>query len=265
MPHTATGAPSASAACGSVTGAHDAIADLDQRRGVTGLLAALGDDDRQHVAGVAGVTADGDHHRPVLVDDAHPQFTGDVGGGEHGDDTGRGLGGGGVERQDLGAGVSSEVQRGMQHAGHAHVVDVVAVAERQRAGLVLDTGSAHGCGERRLELLAFGDSVDGLEDLHVPGATAQVGAEMTGHVGGLEVGTLLVDLGLGAHHDAGDAEPALQATARGERVGERGTLGRGHAFEGDHRAPCGLGQRLLAADDGLAVDVHGAAPALARG
>ena len=40
-------------------------------------------------------------------------------------------------RHDVGAGVVGEVQRGVQHAGHADVVDVAAVAEGQLAGLVL--------------------------------------------------------------------------------------------------------------------------------
>ena len=40
----------------------------------------------------------------------------------------------------------------------------------------------------------------------------------------LQVGALLVDLRFGAHDDARDAEPALQAAACGERIGERGAL-----------------------------------------
>ena len=114
-------------------------------------------------------------------------------------------------------------------------------------------------------MLAFGDRIDGLEDLDVARAAAQVRAEMAGHVAGLQVGALLVDLRFGAHHDPRDAEPALQAAARGERVGERGTLFGGHTLERHHGLAGGLRQRLLAADDRLAIDVHGAATALPRG
>ena len=70
----------------------------------------------------------------------------------------------------------------------------------------------------------------------------------------LEVGALLVDLCLGAHDDAGDAEAALQAAARGERVGEPIALVAVDALERDHRLALDLGQRLLAADHRLAVD-----------
>ncbi len=60
-----------------------------------------------------------------------PQLAGDVGGGEDRLDAGGGERRGGVDGDDVGAGVVGEVQRGVQHAGHADVVDVAAVAERQ--------------------------------------------------------------------------------------------------------------------------------------
>ena len=65
------------------------VLDVDQLGRRPGLLLRLGDDDRQHVAGVGGAPALGDEDRPVLVDDADPQLAGDVGGGEHGDDARR--------------------------------------------------------------------------------------------------------------------------------------------------------------------------------
>ena len=75
---------------------------------------------------------------------------------------------------------------------------------------------------------------------------------------------LLVDLGLGAHDDAGDAETALQPAAGGEGVGERLALGLVDTLERDDRAAVDLVERLLARHDRLAVDQHRAAPALAR-
>ena len=75
---------------------------------------------------------------------------------------------------------------------------------------------------------------------------------------------LLVDLGLGPHDDAGDAEAALQPAAGGEGVGVALALVVVDALERDDRAAGHLGQRLLARHDGLAVDQHRAAPALAR-
>ena len=57
---------------------------------------------------------------------------------------------------------------------------------------------------------------------------------MARHIAALEVGALLVDLGLGAHHNAGDTETALQPTARGERIGESIALFSINAFKRDH-------------------------------
>jgi hypothetical protein len=118
--------------------------------------------------------------------------------------------------------------------------------------------------QRGLELLALRHRVDGFEDLDVARATTQVRTEMSRHVAGLEVGALLVDLRLRPHHDPRDAEATLQATARRERIGERGAFLRSDTFQRDDGLAGRLGQRLLAADDRLAVDVHGAATALPR-
>ena len=130
VPHTASGAP------GSIAG--DRVGD---RRGSTSYDTStssaaaraccrrLGDDDREHVAGVGRPPADRDHDRPVLVDDADAQLAGDVGGGEDRDDAVGGRRRGDVDRRHVGPGVVGEAQRGVQHAGHADVVDVAAVAE----------------------------------------------------------------------------------------------------------------------------------------
>ena len=140
VPQTATSAPSPTAASGSVTGGQHVVRDATSWRSGARLLARLGDDDRQHVAGVRRAAADRDHHRPVLVDDADAQLAGDVGRGEHADHAAAAAAVRGVDADDVGAGVLGEVQRGVQHAGHADVVDVAAVAEGQFAGLVLGAG-----------------------------------------------------------------------------------------------------------------------------
>ena len=59
----------------------------------------------------------------------------------------------------------------------------------------------------------------------------------------VEVGALLVDLRLGPHHDAGDAEPALQAAAGGEGVGEALPLVGVDALERDDRLAGDLVER----------------------
>ena len=49
------------------------VGDLDEGGGGAGVVAGVGDDDRQHVTGVRRATADRDEHRPVLVDDPDAQ------------------------------------------------------------------------------------------------------------------------------------------------------------------------------------------------
>src|SRR5829696_2887736 len=84
-----------------------------------------------------------------------------------------------------------------------------------------------------------------------PGTSAAVktattpGAEVAGHVRPGEVGALLVDLRLGPHNDAGDAEPALQAAARGEGIGVTLALDGREAFERGDRLAGDLRQWLL--------------------
>ncbi len=180
------------------------------------------------------------------------------------DDAGRGERGGRVDGDDVGAGVLGEVQRGVQHPGHADVVDVVAVAEGERRSLVFRTRSTDRGRELRLERAAMGHCVDRVEDLHVAGAPAEMCPEVGLHGCLGERVALLVDLGLGPHDDARDAEPALQAAARRERVGEALPFGLVDALECGDRLAVDLGDVVLARHGGLAVDQHGAASALAR-
>ena len=102
-PHSDRRSPPPSAAAGSVTGVSTSYPTSISVCRIAGLLARLGDDDRQQIAGVARATADRDHDRPVLVDDADAQFAGDVGSSEHRDHTRRGRRRRRVDRRDLGA------------------------------------------------------------------------------------------------------------------------------------------------------------------
>ena len=192
--------------------------------------------------GVGRAAALGDHDRPVGVDDADPQRAGDVRRGVDGDDAGRGARRLDVDAVDVGAGVVGQAERGVEQPGHAEVVDVAPIAQREGRRLV--PGAARADAARLLghQLLAGGDGLDGVEDLHVAGAAAEVGAEVAGHVLAGEVGTLLVDLGLGPHDDAGDAEAALQAAAGRERVGVAGPLVGVEALQGDDGPALDLGR-----------------------
>ncbi len=111
-------------------------------------------------------------------------------------------------------------------------------------------------------VLAVGQGFDGVEDLHVAGAPAQVGAEMAGGVAAGHRRALLVDQALGPQHDAGDAEPALEGAPLGEGAGVAGPFVVAQAFEGGDLLGLGAGQRHLAGHDRLAIQQHGAAAAL---
>ena len=111
--------------------------------------AIVGNDDGEHVAEIRRAPADGDHHRPVLVDEAHPQHAGDVGGGEHGSHTRHGFGGTGVNGQHVGTGMVGEPQCAVCHTVGIHVVDVRTAAQRELAGLVADAGAADALGRQR--------------------------------------------------------------------------------------------------------------------
>uniref|UniRef100_A0A6J7QCT4 Unannotated protein n=1 Tax=freshwater metagenome TaxID=449393 RepID=A0A6J7QCT4_9ZZZZ len=229
----------------------------------TCLLTGVGHDDGEHVAGVARAAALGDEDRPVLVDDADAQFARDVGGGVHDVDARGSLCRGRVDVQDVRSAVGREVQRRVQHALHAEVVDVAAIPECELLGLVADPARPDTAGDLRCADRSFGHALDGVEHLHVSGAATQVCAEVPCHVRAIEVGALLVHLGLRAHHDPRDAEAALQSAARRERVGVCLPLGLVDTLEREHRLANNLGERLLAGDDCLAVNMDGAATALA--
>ncbi len=239
------------------------VGHFDQGGRVPGGLARLGHHDGQHVARVRGAPALGDEHRPVLVDDAHAQVAGDIGGREDGDGPGRSQGPGRVDADDVGPGVVGEAQGGVQQAGRAQVVDVAPVAQGQRLRLVLGPPAAYPASGGKDDLAARGDRLDGVEDLDVPGAAAKMGAEMAGHVLPGQGRAFAVDLRLGPHDDTGDAETALEPARGGEGLGVAPALGFVEALERGHGAALDLSQRGLARHLRLAVEQDRATPALA--
>ena len=238
------------------------VLHLHQRSRRSRLLLRLRNHDRQHVAGIRGALAFTDEHGPVLVDDAHVLLARYVGCREDAHHAVGGSGDRGVDAHDVGAHVGGEVQRPVQHAGHAQVVDVAAVAQGELGSLVLGAAGADAARQCRVDRCSLGDSLDGVEHLHVPGAPAQVGAEVAGHVVALQPRALLVDLRLRPHHDARDAVAALQATTRGEGIGEARAFRFVDALERGDDPAGSLLHRVRAGDLHLAVDHHRAAPAL---
>ena len=105
--------------------------------------------------------------------------------------------------------------------------------------------------------------LDSVEDLAVPGATAQMRSEVTGRIVPGEVRALLVDECLDPDEDARRAEAALKRPGGCERGGKTLPLRRVEPFQGRDRLAGRFFERDLAAHRRLAIDQHRAAAALA--
>ena len=227
-----------------------------------GGLPVTGDDDGQHVAQVGGAPAFGDEHRPVLVDQPDAQFARDVGCSEHRLDALDGRRRRCVDPHRVGPGVVGEVQGCVEESGRPQVVDERPVSQAQLGGLVLDAAAADTATGHSHRHLVPGQRLDGVEDLDVAGAAAEVGAEVAGDIVTCEGTALPVDLRLGPHQDARRAEPALEGAVGGEGRRIPVPLRRVESLEGHARCPLGLLHRRLARDACLPVEQDGAAAAL---
>ena len=241
------------------------VVDLDQLRRAARQLARIRRHRTQDVAGVAGLLTDGDEDRPVGIDQSLKTLARHVGRADHRAHAG--------ERQRLGRVDSAHARarmrrhhhRAVQHARHRHVVDVLAIAERQRLRFVLGHARADLPRPVRLGKRAAaqhaGRQLDRVDDLDVAGAAAQVRAQALRDLLARRRRRLVDDV-LGPHHDPGDAEPALHAAGERERLGEDLALALVDALERDHAAPHRLLGGKRARHLGLPVDQHGAAAAL---
>ena len=156
----------------------------------------------------------------------------------------------------------------MRQARHLQVVDVVLVAERLVSTFVQHQGRADPS-----RLVEFGEfpaathlpgEFDGVHDLGVTGAAAQVWAEPTANFFARH-GRILVQHPLGAHDDAGNAEAALQSAGRHECPGQQvALLGRKTFQRGNGLARDGPGLDHAGKHD-FPVHHHRAAAALAHG
>ncbi len=212
-------------------------------RGAGGFL-GRGDHHSDHVTGKGGGASDGDHDRPVLVDDADPELAGDIGSGQDRDHLIVGFSFGGVDRGDGGSSVIGEHQGGVEQARHPDVIDIAPVTKGEALGFVLMSLAANFTGEDRLGGCGLGNRFDGIENLDIAGAATEVGPQVGFHRLAGEVGALGIDLGLGSHHDAGNAVAALGAAMGGKGVGEGFPLSGVNPFEGGHLGSSDLFQRL---------------------
>ncbi len=242
-----------------------AVVDSHQLGRPTGCLPVVGYDHGEDVTEVRGAASLGDEHRPVGVDDADAQVTGNVGGCEDGMDPVDCLCCRGVDPDHIGAGMVGEVECSVQQTVRIHVVDERPVAQGQFGGLILRPAGTDTTDPDRDRNITGGNRLHGIQDLHVAGAPAEVSTEVAGCLVPREGIALPVYECLGPHHDPGGAEPALEGAVRCEGVREAVPLGRFETLEGCDGGTLGLFHGRLAGHPCLSVEQHRAAAALARG
>src|SRR5665811_1792806 len=152
----------------------------------------------------------------------------------------------------------------MQHARHAHIVDVASVPESKFSCLILDAAGTDDPWHSDRDVLAMGDCLNRIEDLDIARAAAQVGSKVAPKVVAGERFTFLVDQRLCAHDDAGGAEATLGCPVGSEGICVTRAFFGIQSFECCHRMAGHFLQRKLAADASFAVDEHSAGAALAR-
>ena len=91
------------------------------------------------------------------MDETRTQLTGHIGRGEHPHHTGHRLRRRRVDREHIGAGVLGKMHRAVEQPRDAHVVDEVALAERELGRLVLHPARADPTGAHRHRHLVAGE------------------------------------------------------------------------------------------------------------
>lgn len=159
----------------------------------------------------------------------------------------------------------AELDGPMYHAGHTHIVYILVLPQHQRLGLVLGLARAYlaaagGGGNGLFVPDGFGGGQDGVYHLFIAGAAAQIGGERFFHLVPGRVG-VLVDEGIGLHHNAGDAKAALHPAAGHKCVGIDVLAILAQPFDGGHRAAVYFGHGDDAGQYRFAVQVYGASAA----
>ncbi len=244
------------------------ILDRDQRRGQARGPGVVGRHGGEDVADAAHLLALGHEARPVVVQQAVPALAGDVRGGHHGAHAVERSRPRRVDAHDPGARVRGEDEGPVQEALALHVGHVGPGAEGLVEALVAGERLSDPAVSDRLRHRAAAPGprhqLHRLDDLRVAGAAAEVAVDGAGDLVAARAG-LPVEEVLGAQRDPGDAEAALHAPGRGERLRNHLALARGEAFEGQYLVALGPLRFHRAGHEGATVDQSQAAAALALG
>ena len=244
------------------------VLDLDQRRRRARRAHIVGRHRGEDVADAAHLLALRHEAGPVGVQEAVPPLAGHVGRRDDGAHSGERRGFRRVDAHHPGPRVRGEDERAVQEALALHVghVGLLAegLAESAVAGERLPDATVF---EQRRHLAAtpgFRHQLHGLDDLRVAGAAAEVPVDRAGDLVTARV-RLPVEEVLGPERDPRDAEAALDAAGRGERLRDDLALTGGDALEGQHVAALGTSCLVGAGDERAPVDERQAAAALPLG
>ncbi len=236
-----------------------------ERGGLTSDLSGLGCHCAQDIADVACLFTHGDKDRPVAVDEPLVARSGYVRSRDHGHDARHSAGGGGIDRQHLGTGMGRQNQGPVEHVWGPEIVEVLELAERH-----LFAPEARQCGADLAGPIAGGQRLptqracgllDGIDDLDVAGAAAEVTRQGPADLGPRGTG-VLVDEVLAAHHHAGDAKPHWTALPSAKAKPRASALASADTFEGEDAATGDFVSREGARGLFVAVDQDHAGPAL---
>ena len=241
------------------------VFDLDELRRLARDPIVVRRDGREHVAHVTHFLAHRDEARPVVVEQPVPALARNVRRGHDRMNSGQCAGLRGVDPFHLRARMGRERERAVQHPFARHVRDVRPRAEHELDALVarerITDAALRFRLRNRLAAPRLRHVFDGIDDLHVARAPAQMHVERLRDLVARWVG-ILVDEVLRSQRDAGDAEAALQTRGGDEALRDLLALFFREPLERDHF----LARDLLRADEAgdfrLAVHQREAATAL---
>ena len=240
----------------------------DPTERLAGMPLGVGSHRGQDVADAVRHLAFGHEQGPVSIDQALVPFARHVGGGDDADNARLPGGLRRVDAQDAGARVRREEEAASQHAVHAEVVDERAIAKRQAPGVLAGQTAAERPAvvglRQRLARERPRRGLDGVDDLHVAGAAADVVVQRFGDLAARRR-RVRVDQALRGHHDPGGTKAALEAARHREGVGEDVPCPGIEALQGDDVSPGGRAGGHDAGRQRPAIDQHGAAAARTLG
>ena len=236
------GAPGARAASGSRSGGRGSYSTSTSAAAARAVRGVVGRDRGEDVADAAHLLALGHEAGPVGVQEAVPPLAGHVRRRDDGAHSGERRGLRRVDAHDPRPRVRGEDEGAVQQALALHVRHVGLLAEGLREGAVAcERFPDAAVVERRRHVPAapgLRHPLHRLDDLRVAGAAAEVAVDRAGDLVTARV-RLPVEEMLGPERDPGNAEAALDAAGRGERLRDDLALAGRDTLEGQDLAALG--------------------------